>query len=64
MLIIMDESQPQEGICVCDGGVIRKDYELMNMYRVPTIRAVGQERWVSSLLLSRHKLLHPLGSLP
>lgn len=39
--MIMYESQPQEGICVCAMEVIRRDYELMNMYRFSPDKSWG-----------------------
>lgn len=39
----MYESEPQEGgnPCMCDGRVIRKDYELMNMYHFSSDKSCG-----------------------
>lgn len=47
------------------GRVIRKDYELMNMYHFPSDTSCGAGRRVSvsSLVLSWHKLLSPFGIL-
>jgi hypothetical protein len=39
----MYESEPQEGgnPCMCDGRVIRKDYELMHMYHFSSGKSCG-----------------------
>lgn len=45
--MIMYESEPQEGgnLCMFDGRVIRKDYELMNMYGFSSDKGCGAGRW-------------------
>lgn len=52
-LIIMYEPELREFVCMCNVGVIRKDYELINMYPPPPPgrRAMGQGEQVSGLLL-------------
>lgn len=47
----MYEPEPREFVCTCDVGVIRKDYELINMYHSPHDKSDGAGEQVSGLLL-------------
>lgn len=47
----MYEPEPWEFVCMCDVGVIRKDYELINMQGYPHMREMEQGEQVSGLLL-------------
>lgn len=49
---------------MCDGGVIRRDYELMNMYHFSADKSCGAGALGIQFTSLWRKLLNPPGDLP